>query len=282
MSIFKSLLFYIIFCCSFGYSAQINANGVLFTFNTTTRHWESPTRITSANFHRYISDIIAGRALTPNRQQILPRKVLQEIGRILLAQDTRGIYNIPANCLPSYVNLQKPGAPVGILNKSDIYVDLEDLRLHLLIHGHLGYYPNISFIPQRNDPNEKVNKMIPRGIFNINPTIANRVFNANINYLSANRNSGYDIDPILAPNNLQTLANILINLFLSTENIQNINVSPVNNDRFSLELDYNGRGFPEILRYPIAINQDNQPSNRIKIVIQVRNGFVKIITMYPI
>ncbi len=84
---------------------------------------------------------------------------------MLLAQDTRGIYNVPANRRPSYVNLQTPGAPAGVLNKSGIYVDLKDLSLHLLIHGHLGYYPNISFIPRRNDPNEKVNKMIPRGIF---------------------------------------------------------------------------------------------------------------------
>ncbi len=74
----------------------------------------------------------------------------------------------------------------------------------------------------------------------------------------------------------------MINLFFSTENIQNINATPVNNDRFSLEFRYNGRGFPGILRYPIAINQDNQPSNRIKIVIQVRASIIEIITIYPV
>ncbi len=70
MSIFKSLLFFIFLCCSFCYSAQINVNDILFTFNAATRPWEDQngTALTSAGFHRYISDIIAGNALTPDRQ----------------------------------------------------------------------------------------------------------------------------------------------------------------------------------------------------------------------
>lgn len=287
MNVFKSVLLFILICCSTCQSAQINIRGNVFTYNAAIMNWQTAAglALTCIDLHNYISDIIVGNALTPDQQHMLPRKVLKEIGRMILAQNLGGIYNVPANCRPSYVDLQKIGAPVGVLNKSDIYVDLDDLKLHLLIHGHLGYYPNISFIPRRNDQNEKVNKMIPRGIFNINPVIANRVFNSGIplNYLSVNRNNiGYDIDPIPAPNNLQSLANTLVNLLLSTENIQNTIVSPVNNGRFSLDFDYNGRGFPGILRYPIAINQGNHYSNRIKVVIQILNGFVEIVTMYPI
>lgn len=192
-----------------------------------------------------------------------------------------------------------------------------DLKNHILEHGHLGYFPMFSVINE--NPYVKAHKLVPRGIFRVHSDISRRIMNAQRyalnwcntfsldgdgweffnrlpNYLS---NLGFCIDPItpfpdgLAQNIVNALGTIvprqdpgtldltgwtnnLINWLFSTNRIQNVEIQNVENNRFSLDVTYNND------RNSIGLKRDGRSTNTVKIVVQVQNGIINIVTMYPI
>lgn len=238
--------------------------------------------------------------------------ILKELARMLLAQIPiipGGVnHNIPANNNTGYMMVQA--------NVNDVYKSCRELKTHLLTHGHLGYFPIFSVIEE--NPLVKANKLVPRGIFRVHPNILQRVMNTQQNTLhwvthggngweflnrlpNYLRNLGFCIDPIipfpagLAPNianalnfiiprqpvpaiglNLENFTNRMINNLLTDNLIQNAVIRDVENNRFSIDITYNNLG------NRIGINRNGNPTNTVKIVIQVKDGIISIVTMYPV
>ena len=94
---------------------------------------------------------------------------------MLLAQipgtpGTAGPHNVGGNSVANYIVRPKVG---GGYNFDDIHKNCKTLKRHLLIHGHLGFFPIFS-----HEEHQGVsNRLTARGIFNISHSIVSRVFN---------------------------------------------------------------------------------------------------------
>lgn len=208
---------------------------------------------------------------------------IRELSRMLLAQIPNGAgaplpgpHNVVGNNAPAYTIAVKAGG-VGN-NCDDIFLACDTLKEHMLIHGHLGYFPFM-----KNDKKlSKVETFIARGVFNIPFNIASRITNDQRRLARdifsprpltpiQTRNLrafpyGYNItnDVIhLSPNiladtelphmfeidperrgwphypNLNSVANGLINNLLSGNNVVNVQVNQVTGNRFTLNVTYN-------------------------------------------
>lgn len=264
-------------------------------------------------------DILTPQSLKVYLARLPGMNILRELARMLLAQipAAGGVnYNVAENNDVAYVTLDRI---------ADVYKSCGELKKHLLEHGHLGYFPVFSVIKENSQA--KVNKFVPRGIFNIPFNIASRITNNQLTianrilsqrYLSSNQTRspiafpyGYNItsDVIhLSPNiladtelprmfkidpesrgwpyypNLNSVANGLINHLLSTNHVLNIVVGAVNRNRFTLDVKYN---FPHPMpgvtqTKDIGYKMNGTVTNTVKIVVQVQNGKISIVTMYPI
>lgn len=247
---------------------------------------------------------------------------IRELSRMLLAQipaadgTTDGPHNIAENNGVAYVTLDRI---------ADVYKSCGELKNHLLEHGHLGYFPVFSVIKENSQA--KVNKFVPRGIFNIPFNIASRITNNQLaianrilsqRYLSSNQTHnpgafphGYNItrDVIhLSPNimanselpvmfavdperrgwpdhpNLESATNGLINSLLSGNNIVNVQIGRVEGTRFTLDVTYNfANRIPGVTETQnIGYKTDGTVTNTVRIVVQVQNGKISIVTMYPL
>lgn len=160
---------------------------------------------------------------------------------------------------------------------------LSKLKDNLLYFGHLGYYPIIS-VPKDRLGDAIVNAMIPRGIFHINPVIANRVFSKKLNYLSPAENLGYAVDSKDAPNDLSAAADELINTVLFSKDANNASIKQTNsNTRLEIEFDYIGKSTTNIIANPLGMNSEGKTSNRIRLIVQiVGEGIIEVVDAYPV
>jgi len=257
-------------------------------------------------------------------QQARNSACVREIARMLLAQipaaaGGAGPHNVEGNDNPAYTIAAK----IGGNNCDDIFLACDALKEHMLIHGHLGYFPFM----KNNENLSRVETFIARGIFNIPFNIASRITNdqhrlaqnifsqRQLTSLQTHNGGafphGYNItnDVIhLSPNiladtelphmfeidperrgwpyypNLNSVANGLINNLLSGNYVANVIMGAVNRNRFTIDVTYN---FPNAIpgvtqTSDIGYNLDGIPTNTVKIVVQVLNGIISIITMYPI
>lgn len=164
---------------------------------------------------------------------------------------------IPQNQLPAIINC------------------CQTLKNHLLTHGHLGYYPEFSYVPENSEC--VVNQRQARGIFNIPYSIAKRILqeqkrkhqfyngiiysyhlpiNTNtyqvgynitedVHHLLPNIESNimFHIDPSVAGNNhpnLEDVADGLITQLLDGANVQNVIIGQVSpNYSIPITITYN-------------------------------------------
>lgn len=104
---------------------------------------------------------------------------------MLLAQvgPNPGPHNVAGNVNTNY----------SVNNMGQIRTTCPDLKMHILEHGHLGYFPIFSVINET--PQVKVNKLVPRGIFCVNQAIMQRVMDTQrdaLNWLNNYPNGGND------------------------------------------------------------------------------------------
>lgn len=230
------------------------------------------------------------------------RACIRELSRMLLAQIPAtgrirlvGPHNVAGNNNSNYT--VAPKAEGNGRNCDDIFLACDALKNHLLEHGHLGYFPMISV--QNENSQVKVNKLIPRGIFNIPFNVASRIANhhnltTDTLHLSPNILAGTELPAMFAVDperrgwpahpNLESVANGLINHLLSTGSIEDVQIGAVDRNRFTLDVTYN---FPNPIpdttqTKDIGYNLNGDLTNTVKIVVQVQNGIISIVTMYPI
>lgn len=324
----KFVLFGIFLFASNANSAQVNISGCIYQFDQMYKlHPAGPHRwhqmpgningthiLSAEDLRDHFIRIWNNQELDANGIVIPQTDILRELARMLLAQfyvagPNPRPHNIVANVNGNY----------SVNNMGQIWRTCIELKTHLLEHGHLGYFPIFSVLNE--NPQVKVNKLVPRGIFRVRPNIMQRIMNAQrdiLNWLNIypnggieweffNRipnylyNLGFCIDPIipfplgLAPNivnalnviiprqpvpavglNLENFTNRMINKLLTDNTILNTVIYEVENNRFSIDITYNNLG------NGIGINRNGMPTNTVKIVVQVLNGVVSIVTMYPI
>lgn len=246
----------------------------------------------------------------------LGKNILKELGRMLLAQIPAGgqnsamSHNIPENKDPEYTTRYA----------SYIHENCDELKKHMLEHGHLGYFPGLSYIPGRSP--SVVNQLSSRGIFNIPFSVAKRVtsFQKNMlrGFLTNQYNyftlpGGYSVTedtfhllPVITSElgfgidtgktdrpNLESVADGLIDNLLSTDEIKEIKVNPVQDDRFTIVVTYKKEVADNLVAQNIlegnafgdnflAYNLRAGETNSVMFVVEVDQGQVRIVTMYPI
>ena len=244
-------------------SVKLNVMGESFTFNTLEKCWKSQAAkvLTSGDVYNYFASIVDSQSRST---QSLSK------GRFKFILESK--LNGAMRCLERLLDVQEPSKEY-----------LKRIKRGLLVQGHLGYFPGISFYPGERPEDELVNKMVPRGIFNIVPKIANRVFSVPLNYISPLTNFEYRIDSQNKPNDLESAADELVHLILSTSDINDLKVKQVGQDLIHLEFRYVGSPDVRNIRTnPIGLTAEYQASNEIRVVIRVLNGFIEIIKMCPI
>lgn len=122
------------------------------------------------------------------------------------------------------------------------------LRNNLLAYGHLGYYPNISFVPESFQKEVIVNKLIPRGIFKVNSEIANKIFYSQLNYLLPIIKT--DISP------LEGIGNSIIGFILEAKDFTDYNTQQIDEHNFNLEFKCG---------QTIGWNKNGETSNKIRL-----------------
>lgn len=159
-------------------SAQVNIAGNIYTFGP----------MGGNNVWHNGANILTPQILQNHMNGMPVANTLRELARMLLAQIPivpGGVnHNVPANNNAGYI------APANI---NDVYRSCRELKTHLLEHGHLGYFPIFSVLNE--NPQVKVNKLVPRGIFCVRPNIIQRVMNAQrdiLRWLSHYLNGGND------------------------------------------------------------------------------------------
>ena len=228
-----------------------------------------------------------------------------------------GPHNVVGNNTPGYTIAAKT---TGGHNCDDIFRACEELKEHMLIQGQLGYFPMFShsnhfgisnYIISRGIFNidlnimNRINKSQKQiyndfvrffigdtGSFSAYPHEnypLNKAINDDYLHLFPNiiRNTGFKVDPAVSRNehpNLEDASNTLINQLLSTKYISNVVIGNVNNNRFTLDVTYS---FPTHIpnttqTKDIAYDLNGYPTNTVKIVVQILNGVISIVTMYPI
>ena len=250
--------------------------------------------------------------------QGLGNNLLKEIGRILIAQG--GVEaqegNVAQNNGPNYMDNINDAKRTLFANQTN------NLHQHLLINGHLGYFPfikglgDVDVFDDGKGPYRKFVKadlLNPRGMFYINPLIMTRVRNSQLIHMAINYlNHGLslsNVDPVLAPSlygidpigeiHQGSLAmytrNLILNIF-SLNNINNINVAfqwqllgqvqPADlNQQRIIHIDFTVNNPAQILGFnnnTIGEHFNQQPTNRIKLIVKIDNGILTIVTMYPI
>lgn len=293
-------------------STQVNIAGSIYKFDRMYRKYDQVAgSLTSGPYrwHQLLENINGTHILTAenlryhliriwNNQErgvtgrIIPRtSILRELARMLLAQIPaagRVNHNVAENNSVAYMIRERI---------TDVYKSCGELKKHLLEHGHLGYFPMFSVM--KENPQVKVNKLIPRGIFNIPFNVASRIanhHNLTIDTLHLSPNILPNIElPVMfavdpdwrrgsAHPNLESVTNGLINSLLSENNIVDVHVSDVINNRFTLDVTYNlANRIPGVTETQnIGYKTDGTVTNTVKIVVQVQNGIISIVTMYPV
>ena len=318
----KNILFTKIICIGVLFSlyvnsAQINVMGVIYVYNNICWNDERDHKLDATTLQHHLLN-------TNNNQGA--SNCIRELSRMLLTQIPAvggrgaGPHNVADNNTPNYTIAAKAA---GGCNCDDIFLACDELKEHMLIHGHLGYFPFI----KTNKNLGRVETFITRGIFNIPFNIAARITNDqrriargifsqrhltpqqthnpvafqhgyditnNVIHLSSNILADtelphmFEIDPERRGwpyyPNLNSVANGLINNLLSGNNIENVQVNKVNGNRFTLKVTYNfANRIPDVTETQnIGYKMDGTITNQILIVLQVEQGKLSIITMYPI
>lgn len=159
-------------------SAQVNIVGNIYTFGP----------VNGNNVWHNGANILTSQMLHNHMNGMPVANTLRELARMLLAQipiiPGGANHNVPANNNAGYIT------PANI---NDVYRSCGELKMHLLEHGHLGYFPIFSVLNE--NPQVKVNKLIPRGIFRIRSNILQRVMNSQrdiLHWLNHYLNGGND------------------------------------------------------------------------------------------
>lgn len=274
-------------------------------------------KLNTVTLQHHLSSILAGGT----RQDCiceLSRMLLAQIPAVV-GRGT-GPHNVTGNNTPGYTVAAKAGRHPGRYNCDDIFLACDALKEHMLIHGHFGYFPMFSHSDhlgvsnciiskglfnidltimnrinksQRQIYNDFVRFFIgDTGSFSAYPNEnypLNRAINDNYLHLFPNiiRNVGFKVDPAVSRNehpNLEDASNNLINQLLSTAHISNVVIGNVNNNRFTLDVTYS---FPTHIPNTTQTNDigydlNGNTTNTVKIVIQVKDGIISIVTMYPV
>lgn len=202
----KKLLITVVVCLFACQSAQVNISGRTYVYNNehiphpnngTPCRWHQQQNgvgviLTAQELHDHLVNIKNGHGINGAGVPIVQVDILKELARMLLAQispyqlpGAAGVvkHNDVANNTPGYV--------LVAVARDDIYRNCDELKEHMLFHGHLGYYPCLSFTPGRSPC--AVNQLSARGIFNIPFNVANRITNFQKNMINSflNNNPNY-------------------------------------------------------------------------------------------
>ena len=230
---------------------------------------------------------------------------LKELGRLMLAQsqETEENYNVAENNNADYIiknfymnNYFSP-RPVD-----DISSALVDVKNHLLEQGHLGYYPLFYNGKNKSDPAYRISTANKRSMFNIDGTIGKRIFQKHvIGLLSALIDNPAEVhlnlNNITAPHNYSTIDPVgnYINLETATDNIlkaifsTTLNIQPQINDHnpntFNIKVNIHREIAGSIRGIKIhgALGKtiNNQDTNEVLIGVSVRDGKIRISTIFP-
>lgn len=144
-------------------------------------------------------------------------------------------------------------------------------------------------IPYYNDWRADVLIRSPRGVFNIDNVIPQRIINARL------RSVGYNIDPanqLRGVISLLDTANNIIEKFFS-ENITFLSCGKIRSvvdgtEQFAIDVVYNGPDIPGLEQnQSIGIDISNngyqqQLTNNVRIIVGAKNGRIRLVSIFPL
>jgi hypothetical protein len=215
----------------------------------------APVRLTSTDIHLACADL-KDHMLTHGHLGYFPMLPPLEGSAVVNRISSRGVFNLPYDTVRQVTNSQR----------------------NLYTGYHRFLTNNIDYFDHPQNPTFPAGFQVNNNCFHLLPNVGG--------------STKYRIDPT---GNLRTIADSIINTLLSTNHIANLVIGQVDKNRFTMNITYN---FPNIHPNPnpmqniiqispagdcnLGVGLEGRVTNTIRIVVQVLDGVVSIVTMYPI